>query len=157
VEDLLARYNWETSGVFGEGGKTTRDEFPTSIRLGASYALLDGRAQIVAEYESAFSVLEHRRFEVVSVGGAPVELATSEELTRYDYRFRAGGEYLLSDAFGLRLGVDQIGDDLDGVKPAAGFMIRQPIGELQVNFDYAFVIEPYAVGSLHFLTLRVGL
>src|SRR5690606_15112232 len=92
VEDLLARYNWETSGVFGEGGKTTRDNFPTRIRLGASYGLLGGRAQLVAEYESAFAVREHRRFEVESVGGAPVELARSEELTRYDYRFRAGGE-----------------------------------------------------------------
>ena len=157
VEDLLARYTWETSGIFGEGGKTTRDNFPTRIRLGASYALLEGRARIVGEYESAFTSRELRRFEIVPVGARPVEVSTTERLTRFDYRFRFGGEYLFTDSFALRLGVDQIGDDLGGVKPAAGFMIRHPIGELLLSADYAFVIEPYAVSSLHFVTLRVGL
>ena len=157
VEDLLARYTWETSGLFGDGGKTTRDSFPTRIRVGASYALLENRVRIVGEYESAFAEREYRRYEVRPIGGAPVEISTSEELVRFDYRFRLGGEVLLTDSFGLRVGVDQIGDDLGGVKPSAGFMIEQPVGQLLLSVDYAFVVEPYAVGSLHFLTLRAGL
>ena len=156
VEDLLARYNWETSGLLGEGGKTTRDNFPTRIRVGASYVLLENRLQIVGEYESAFAKREHRTYAVEPIGGAPVELATSEELTRYDYRFRVGGEYLLTDVFGLRIGVDQVGDEASGVKPSAGFLVRQPVGDLLLAVDYAFVLEPYAVGSLHFVTLRDG-
>ncbi len=157
IEDLLARYTWETSGLFGEGGKTTRDNFPARIRIGAAYALPGNQIQIVGEYESAFTSREHRRYEVRSVNGTPVELASSERLVRFDYRFRVGGEYLLTDAFGLRVGVDQIGDDLAGVKPAAGFTIQHPFGGLDLAIEYAFVIEPYAVGSLHFVTLGVGL
>ena len=49
VDDLLAQYNWDTSGAFGEGGKTTRDNFPTRYRVGAAYELLDGLARINRE------------------------------------------------------------------------------------------------------------
>jgi len=157
VEDLLARYRWETSGLLGEGGKTTEDQFPTRVRVGAAYALLEDRLRIVGEYESAFTVREHRTYEITSVSGAPAEIVTANELTRHDLRFRLGGEYILTDAFAVRLGFDQIGDDVSGTKPSAGFMVRQPIGDLMLAVDYAFVLEPYAVGSLHFVTLRVGL
>lgn len=157
VEDLLARYTWETSSLLGEGGKTTRDNFPTRIRIGAAYSLMEGRAQIVGEYESAFTSREYRKYEVRAVNGSPVVLSTSERLVRFDSRFRLGGEYLLTDAFGLRLGIDQIGDDLAGIKPAAGFLISHPLGGLDFAAEYAFVVEPYAVGSLHFVTLSVGL
>ncbi|MDX1740121.1 MAG: hypothetical protein R3178_02470, partial [Rhodothermales bacterium] len=39
-DDLLAKYDWDTSGVLGTGGGSTTDRFPVRIRLGAAYELL---------------------------------------------------------------------------------------------------------------------
>lgn len=157
LDDLLARYTWDTSGLFGGAGKSTRDNFPTRFRLGAGYTFAGGQARVLGEFESSFTSRENRQYVRQIVQGVPVERAETERLTMYDHFLRVGGEYLLTDIFALRAGVDQIGDEFDGVRPSAGFMVQQGLGELLLTVDYAFVLEPYAVGSLHFLTLRVGL
>lgn len=157
IEDLLARYTWDTSGAFGAGGKTTRDNFPTRVRISGAYSFLEGQGRIAAEYEAGFVSREHRSYDVRLSGGIPRESASSERLTRHASRLRVGAEYLLTEIFGLRAGVDQLSSETGEVKPTAGFMIRQPVGELMLTADYAFVLEPHAVSSLHFITLSVGL
>ena len=58
IDDLLARYSWDTSSLYGSGGKTTSDRFPVRVRVGASYRLMEGRAQLLAEYDSSFTSME---------------------------------------------------------------------------------------------------
>lgn len=157
VDDLLARYSWDTSGLYGNQGKTTSDVFPTRIRLGGSYTLLDGRASVVAEYESRVSSGEHRSSAVIDQNGVPIEITETERLRLHASRFRLGGEYRLAESFAVRAGVDRLGDDLAGATPSAGFMVEQPIGTLVARAEYAFMLEPYAVGAMHFITLRVFL
>lgn len=158
ADDLLARYSWDTSGLYGDGGKTTSDYFPLRLRLGAAYTALDGRLQVTAEYESRMSQAELRTRAVQLIGDGPIEMTDAETLRLQDNRFRAGAEYGLVDAFTLRAGVDNVGaDGFSAARPSAGFRLGLPVGELGLSFEYAFVLEPYAVSALHLGTLRVFL
>lgn len=158
VDDLLARYAYDTSGLFGDGGKTTTDHFPTRVRLGAGYTLLEGRLQVLAEVENRFTAAEARTRRIAVVGDVPREVTETEELTVHDARFRLGGEYRLSDVFAVRAGLDGVGaDGLTGTKPTAGFMVEQPVGQLVLRAEYALALEPYTTDPMHLIALRVGL
>ena len=158
VDDLLARYSWDTSTLYGSGGTTTSDRFPVRLRVGGAYRLAGGRAQVLAEYESSFASSEYRIRSVEIVGDAPQVVEQGERSSTYEGRLRLGAEYELSDVFTLRGGLDRLGTEApSSLMPAAGFMISQPVGPLELNGEYAFVIEPYGTGSMHLITLRVFL
>lgn len=158
VDELLARYSWDTSDLYGSAGSTTSDRFPIRLRLGGAYRLMDGRAQVTGEYESRIASSEHRVRSVEIVGDVPSEVVNSEVSTMYDGRLRVGLEYRPTNVFAIRGGVDRIGADaLEGVTPSAGFMIEQPVGPLSMRGEYAFVLEPYGAGAMHLITLRIFL
>ena len=158
VDDLLARYAWDTSSLFDDGGRQTTDDFPVRLRLGAAYALFEGRARVTAEYESRTRSTQLRTRRVTLLGDTPSEVVDEEELTIQDSFLRIGAEYQLAEIFTVRGGVDQVGgDELGGLKPSAGFSVEQPVGELKVRAEYAFVVEPYAVDTMHLITLRLFL
>lgn len=158
ADDLLARYSWDTSGLFGDNGKTTSDRFPVRLRLGGAYTLMDGRLTVTAEYESRITPTERRTRSVRLLGDVPREVVETERLNVQETRIRFGGEYRLAPAFAVRGGLDRLGaDDLGGVKPTTGFLVEQPVGNLLVHAEYAFALEPFAVGTMHLLTLRIFL
>ncbi|MFQ5570273.1 MAG: PorV/PorQ family protein [Rhodothermales bacterium] len=158
VDDLLARYSWDTSDLLGSGGRTNSDRFPTRLRLGATYQLLGEQLLLTAEYESRFTSSEVRTRDIRLIGDTPREVFESERLLLHDSQFRVGAEYYPVSIFAVRAGVDQLGaEDLGGIRPSAGFMVEQPLGTLVGRFEYAFVLEPYALGTMHLLTLRVFL
>ena len=70
LDDLLAKYSWDTSDLYGSGGKTTSDRFPVRVRVGGAYRLLEGRAQVLAEYEARVTSFEYRTRRVVLIGDA---------------------------------------------------------------------------------------
>ncbi len=158
VDDLLARYRWSSSSINGSGGKKTTDQFPNRFRIGLMNQLLDNRLRVVGEYEARF-----RRVDVVSqrvsiFGDEPVERSDSDRFVLYESRVRAGVEYQFVKQFVLRAGLEQLGDKVFGaVRPSAGFMIEQTVGELDARFEYAFSVESQASGTMHLLTLRLFL
>ncbi len=158
VDDLLARFEYDTSGLFGGDGGSTTDDFPARVRLGAAYTLLGDRARVFAEYESRVERLESRRRRIELVGGVPIETFVSEELSVQSSYLRFGAEYELVDRFKLRGGVDQFGSEGFGEsRPSAGFTLVQPVGGLTIHIEYGFLLEPFAVGTLHVLSLRLYL
>lgn len=157
VDDLLARYSWDTSTLYGASGTSTSDRFPVRLRLGGSYLLMDGRAQILAEVESRFSDLEYHTRGVEIVGSAPTETRTSQRATMLHPGLRLAAEYGLSDVLTVRAGLDRIGSAVSGTSPSAGFSIEQPIGPLSVRGEYAFVMEPHDTGTMHIIALRIFL
>lgn len=158
VSDLLANYSWNTSEAFGNAGKRTTDRFPVRIRLGGAYQLLDGRARVVAEYESRFTPLEHRVRVPATSGGVPLETTQTESVLVHGSRIRIGGEYQLVDALTVRAGLNRIGvDDVEGLQPSAGFGVKHAVGNLDVRAAYAVVLEPYVRDSMHLLTLQIFL
>jgi hypothetical protein len=158
VDDLLARYSWDTSDLFGSAGRTTSDRFPTRIRLGGAYQLMGSQLLVTAEYESSITSSEIRTREVRLVGDTPREVFTSERLALHDSQFRVGAEYQPMDFFAMRAGVDGLGAEaIAGARPSGGFMVEQELGSLVGRFEYAFVLESYALGTMHLVTLRVFL
>jgi len=157
ADDLLAKYSWDTSSLYSSGGKRTTDNFPVRLRLGASYKLMEGRARVMAEYESRTSTLEYRTREIQDINQEPIEITNVEEFTIQESRFRIGGEYHLSEPFALRAGLDRIGDSIDGMRPSAGFLVAQPLGQIVFWVEYAFALEPYNTGTMHVMTLRLFL
>ncbi len=157
ADDLLAKYSWDTSGVFSSGGKRTSDHFPLRIRVGASYTLLEGRARILGEYEARTTTFEYRIREIEDVNDQPFEVIDVEELQIHESRLRIGGEYQLADVFTLRAGLDRLGGAIDEARPSAGFLVAQPVGQLLIWFEYAFALEPYQTGTMNVLTFRLFL
>lgn len=157
ADDLLAKYLWDTSGLLSTGGKSTTDNFPTRLRIGLAYQLLDGKASVMAEYESRVTAREHRTRGVEVVDLEPVEAVNIEELQVQQSLLRVGAEYRFEAPFALRAGVDRIGDIYSRIRPTAGFMVAQPLGSMNVWFEYAFALEPYGTGTMHILTMRLFL
>lgn len=156
LDDLLARYTWDTSGLFGTNGRTTTDRFPTRLRLGGAYRLLDGRALVTAEYESRFTPGEGRVPFLLEAGGPPETGLETTDYTLHDARFRLGAEYRLADALSVRGGVDRLGAGATA-QPSAGFAVTQPVGALTLRAEYAFALQPFDAGGLHMITMRVDL
>lgn len=145
ADDLIAAYEWDTSGFFETGGRTTVNNFPTRLRLGAAHRLLDNRLQLVAEGEMRLLQQEVRQ---ATAGRASVRTT--------DTRYRLGGEWHFDDVLAVRLGADRLGfDGLRSATPTAGFALQQVLGELTLRMTYAFLLEPYNVGTMHVLSLRM--
>lgn len=158
VDDLLAAYSWDTSDLYGSEGSRTPDRFPIRIRFGGALSVLDGRAQVTGEYESHITSRESRTRSVELVGGQPEEVVTATTSRLHDSIFRLGSEYVVADILALRAGVDRIGaDDFRGMTPTGGFAVDQPVGPLLARAEYAFMLEPYGVGAMHLITLRIFL
>ena len=154
ADDLLASYGWDTSVLPGGGGASTTDRFPVRLRLGGSYRLRTTNLLLTAEYESRFTFSEVQRRRVEVVGSTPRELFDAEQLTVHDSQLRLGAEFHPVRAFALRGGANQL---LSGARPSAGFMVEQTLGALLARLEYAFMLEPYALGSMHLLTIRIFL
>ncbi len=154
-DDLLARYRWDTSSLYTEGGRASQDEFPRRIRLGAAMQQIEGRLLISAEYEASFSSIEVLSRRVEIVGGSPVEFEDVERITVRDGLLRIGVEARPADVLLVRAGLDRIGSG--SVRPAAGIALDQTIGNLGARFTYTFAREPYGTGSAHYAGLELTL
>lgn len=158
VDDLLARYRWDTSSAFGASGKQTTDRFPVRVRFGGAYQVAGGRGTITAEVETRVQGAERRTERVVELGGVPQVFTDNERVRLLDTGFHLGAEYWLAEPFALRLGADRLGrGDLEAAAPAFGFALRQPLGEIAARLDYTAVLEPYGLGVMHLVNLHLDL
>lgn len=156
VNDLLAKYEWNTSS---QGGRANTDRFPLRLRLSGAYGFLeDGRLRVMAEYESRTLTRESRTRVPRQSGGSPTTVFRTESFQLHRSSGRLGAAYPLAEILEVRGGVDRIGvDGASGLRPSAGFGIRETVGELDLDLSYAFVLEPYVTDTLNFLTLRIYL
>jgi len=152
VTDLLAKYEWDTGGV---NGQSRTDRFPVRVLLGGSYETADGRVQLLGEVEARFVGRDRREIDrVVTTTGGPRVETRIEGTLRQGLRARLGAAYRPVDILTLRAGLDRLGvRGTEGVRPSAGFGLRQQVGELDVRVGYAAALEPNVrtimnVGSL---------
>jgi hypothetical protein len=156
VNDLLAKYEWSASGS-GQGGGNT-DRFPTRVRLGGHHSFQGGRLQVMAEVETRITT-SPREIRSISTG-TPVARPRirTEEVRQADVRGRFGVAYRLVDIFTLRAGADRVGvDGVSGLRPSAGFGLRQTLGNLRLRIGYAAVLEPYVNDAMNTATLQIYL
>jgi len=154
VSDLLAKYEWNTSS---EGGRANTDRFPVRVRISGAYEFLsDGRLRVMAEYESRTLIREARTRVPRRSGGSPTTVFRTESVRLHQSGARIGASYPLAEIFTVRGGLDRIGvDGASGLRPSAGFGLRETVGELDLEASYAFVLEPYVTDTLNFLSLRL--
>lgn len=151
TDDLLARYSWNASDATGGSSSSSSDPFPTRIRVGASYGFQSARVLVTAELESRFRSADITLRSVELIGDTPREIVTRETLRLHEVRVRLGAEYRPIDILAIRGGM---GHATGGLKPAAGFMFEQAVGALLIHAEYAFVLEPHFLGSMHLVTVR---
>ena len=152
VDDLLAKYTWDTAG---SGGRGITDKFPTRLRLGGSWMLLENRLQLLFEYESRFSVRDVFEPEIIFSSNKPQQVFNRRELNLHESHYRVGAEFALVPALVIRAGMSRLEEISDGgPRPSAGFMVEQHLGLLVTQVAYTFVLEPYALGTMHLVTLR---
>ncbi|PSQ95298.1 MAG: hypothetical protein BRD55_11290 [Bacteroidetes bacterium SW_9_63_38] len=155
VNDLLAKYDWDTSTVDGE---SRTDRFPIRVLLGGSYEVAADRLQVLAELESRYQLLDRTVEQVEERSSGPRTVRRTETVLRQSFRGRMGVEYRPIDILALRLGVDRIGiDGTDGVRPGAGFGLRQSIGELDLRVSYGVAMEPYVRTFINMGTVELFL
>lgn len=158
IDDLLSRYEWDTSAVFGSSGRKTTDQFPVRLRIGTSYRVLEGKLVVSAEYESRFETARTTLRSIEVVGGTPRVVLTSEDRTLHSTSLRTGAEYRMADILLLRLGFDRIGEgDTSQIIPTAGFSVEQNLGDLGASFQYVFGKEPYSLGSFHVIGVQLNI
>jgi hypothetical protein len=156
VNDLLAKYEWSTGGV---GGQSRADRFPVRVLLGGSYELLNGRLRVLGEVESRYTDRERTVVDrIVPTTGGPRTETRTEQYRLQSFRGRLGAEYRAFDILALRVGLDRIGaGGADGLRPGAGFGLRQSVGDLDLRVSYGAALEPYVRTVINMGTIEIFL
>jgi hypothetical protein len=129
IADINSKYKWDTSQLYGSDGNTTIDRFPLRRKIALCYSPGFLKGRIAGEVEWIGTVLVSR----------------------------IGAEITIHDNLALRGGIDQI--DFGGrinSKPSIGFSVQTVMGSWKPTVDYGYVLEPYASGGIHMLSLRVS-
>jgi opacity protein-like surface antigen len=132
VRDINSKYKWDTSDLYGEGGRTTENKFPQLITIGAAYRIEDSLALVSAE----------------------IEKSNQATLTA-----RVGIEVPLIKEVTVRAGIDRIDlkDKGNGIRPSFGFTARRDFDGWTPGVNYAFVLEPFTGSPTHFISLSLVL
>ena len=129
VADLNSKYKWDTSELYGSEGNTTVDRFPLRRKIAVCYSPKFLKGQIAGEVEWIGTVLVSR----------------------------IGTEIALHENVAFRGGIDQI--DFGGkinAKPSIGFSVQTAVGSVRPTIDYGYILEPYASGGIHMLSVQVS-
>ena len=128
VQDITAKYKWDTSQLYGQLGNASSDYFPLRKRIGLSWMPKDYRVIVSGEFESLGSAL------VV----------------------RAGSEVEVYEGVHIRAGIDQIAVNTDvPAKPSLGISLQTKVANWTPSFQYAYIFEPYSPTGMHILSLAL--
>jgi hypothetical protein len=133
IQDIDAKYRWDTSNLYGRSGTTTTDRFPLLRRVGIAYRL-------------------PVRGDDVSLGEVAIEIENNNQGTTL---VRAGAEIVATEYLTLRGGIDrmQTTKNDNGVKPSLGFTIRKGLDGLSPALSYAYIFEPFSTSGMNILSL----
>jgi hypothetical protein len=128
IQDINAKYKWDTANLYGQTGNTTVDNFPLRRKLGICFR---------PDYYDA-------------------TVSAEAEFVGPTFLVRLGAEISPLKQFTVRAGLDQI--DVDGnliAKPSVGFTLMPEFGFVSSYIHYAYVFEPYSPGNMHIISLSV--
>jgi hypothetical protein len=128
VQDINAKYKWDTSPLYGINGNSSIERFALRKRIGISWS------------PRAYSLLVSSEFE--AIGSAAF--------------FRVGSEVEVYEGISLRGGIDQIALNADmPAKPSLGISVQTKLATWTPAFQYAYVFEPYSPSGIHILSLSL--
>jgi hypothetical protein len=131
VQDIDAKYRWDTSNLYGRSGTVTTDRFPLLTRAGLAYVLPNG------------------------LGTVAMDIERNNQGTTL---IRAGAEATVAEYLIVRGGIDrmQTTENENGVKPSLGFTIRKGFDGLSPSLSYAYVFEPFSTSAMSILSVSFG-
>ena len=130
VQDILAKYKWDTSQLYGQLGNTSSDLFPLRKRVGFSWMPNDFPVLVSGEFESIGSALY----------------------------FRAGSEMKVYEGIHIRGGIDQIALNAElPAKPSLGISVQTKVANWTPSFQYAYIFEPFSPSGIHVLSIALRL
>jgi hypothetical protein len=128
VQDITAKYKWDTSQLYGQLGNSSSDYFPLRKRIGVSWMPKNYPIIVSGEFESIGSALY----------------------------VRAGSEIEVYEGVHIRGGIDQIAMNADlPAKPSLGISLQTKVADWTPSFQYAYIFEPYSPSGIHILTLAL--
>ncbi len=126
VRDLNARYSWDTSEVWGEGGATKEDAFPNLTRLGVAW-----------EVRPSLTVAADAVVNGTDIG---------EDIDAVEPRFGVEWGYDFDRAKGLVLRAGYNGEG-----ETFGLGLKLELSRVKARLDYAFLVEPVAPSGTHLI------
>jgi len=129
VKDLNAKYEWNTTDLYGQLGSTTKEKFPVLYTLGVSYLLPKNFGLVSLDFESS-----NKKSNIFKLG--------TEIYPVKDIKFRAGFDRLdlnAADVFG-------------GSRGMFGLGYQKAFSNYIVGIDYSFVIEPFTHNPFQTIT-----
>lgn len=131
VKDLNAHYRWETADLYGQYGNSTISKFPTRRSAGLSYQFESFSGLVSVEYERS-----NKGTSLIRIGG---EVTPTEMLT-------------------LRAGIDGWNVSAsDQAHPSFGLTLRTEYNDWKPSLNYAYILEPYGLFTIHVISLSVTL
>ena len=128
VQDITAKYKWDTSQLYGQLGSASSDYFPLRKRIGLSWMPKEYPVILSGELESIGSTLY----------------------------LRAGSEIEVYEGVHIRGGIDQIAMNADlPAKPSLGISMQTKVANWTPSFQYAYIFEPYSPSGIHILSLAL--
>jgi hypothetical protein len=129
MKDLNSKYRWDTSNLYDQLGNSTTEKFPTRKSIGLSYVFEENGGVISAELENS-------------------SMATTI--------VRLGAEYSPLEMVTVRGGVDGWNvKQKDQAHPSFGFTLHTDYSDWKPSFNYAYIVEPYGVSSMHIISLSI--
>jgi hypothetical protein len=130
VQDINAKYKWDTAPLYGMLGNSSSERFPLRKRIGLSWT------------SAKYSLILSGEFEAIGS-------ATSA---------RVGSELEVYDGIYIRGGIDQIALNADlPIKPALGLSVQTELSSWTPSFQYTYVFEPYSPSGIHVLSFVLRL
>ena len=128
IQDITAKYKWDTSQLYGQLGSSSSDYFPLRKRVGLSWIPKDYPIIVSGEFEAIGSALFAR----------------------------AGSEIKVYEGVHVRGGIDQIALNADlPAKPSLGISLQTTIVNWTPSFQYTYIFEPYSPSGIHILTIAL--
>lgn len=131
MSDLLSKYEWDTTPIYGQDGFSIDDEFPLLRKVGVSYFLAKSNLLVAVEFENSSAGTNYLRF---------------------------GAEYGIYEGFFIRCGLDKFDVTNTAVpsRPSLGFSYFRDFTTITVGVNYAFVLEPYSSFDQHIIGIDIN-
>lgn len=136
IKDFGAKYEWQTSQLYGALGNTTENKFPKILDLGATYILPSNMGIVSLAFQQYFNPAN----KPDSSGIVPEKKNNS--------LMRVGFEFNIIKQVKFRAGMDRIdfssNDFAGNLKPSFGLGLNKMFSQnISLGIDYAFQLEPY--------------
>lgn len=146
-KDLGAKYEWQTTSIYGANGNSTEDKFPKMLEISGTYLLPKNYGIISLGLVQYFNP-ENEIFTATE---------TSTESSNNSV-IRFGIETNIISQVRLRAGLDRIdftADDIAGnLKPSLGFGLDKSFSKsINLGVDYSVQLEPFS----HDLIQNIGI